>query len=433
MNIYISKDYKKLKYYTVLTYAILPALAVAFSVEYVFSFINATFDGWFSYAMPLSIIALCILSSVFLSRFSKAGPVFLAVLFSVFTAISLADCFASDLNDTQALAAYILVSLLYVGWGLCNHIYFVARKPLFFSETEEFIAPDETEPHFWRNLLKITVLVLLVWVGYLMMEGLEVGKADEVLETIYNSGNVTALRMNTYQRIIPNLFLGIALWAAGVVMMVTSHKSKTADYVLLGISKDKKPVRSFLIGAAAGLLTVLAAALVLFISGSKLVTARVSSTDLMVMLVNLFYFSGVGFTEEMMYRGIVMGYGKKKNSIITASVVSLVGFVVFHFLNGAYKDPNAAYFLFSLGLAFTLLRIYSDNLWLCIGMHSLYDWGINHFISINPMGTGESFFRSNVITIKRMHFGVVVATLIFCAVITVLLVIKNIKKTKTAE
>lgn len=89
----------------------------------------------------------------------------------------------------------------------------------------------------------------------------------------------------------------------------------------------------------------------------------------------------VGFSEELMYRGIVLTAFAKKNKMISALFVSAVAFSLLHSVNILAGPTYAAIggqlvLTFILGLVFGLLRIKIENIVPLIIFHWLWDFAL---------------------------------------------------------
>lgn len=97
-----------------------------------------------------------------------------------------------------------------------------------------------------------------------------------------------------------------------------------------------------------------------------------------VILSNLFLTVGVGFSEELYFRGVICNRWRQK-SAGTAILVSAILFGICHMLNvlgGADLGQTVLQicFAFFYGIVFGLIFIAADSVWPCVVLHFLHDF-----------------------------------------------------------
>lgn len=95
-------------------------------------------------------------------------------------------------------------------------------------------------------------------------------------------------------------------------------------------------------------------------------------------LGNLFLTVGVGFSEEIYFRGIICNLWKERSSK-TAVLVSSVLFGVCHLMNvlggaGIIETLLQICFAFFYGIVFALIYIEANSIWPCIVLHFAHDF-----------------------------------------------------------
>lgn len=80
----------------------------------------------------------------------------------------------------------------------------------------------------------------------------------------------------------------------------------------------------------------------------------------------------VGIREEFLYRGVVQNIIVKKTGIIPALLISNIFFVLMHFGFQSLSALNAIN-MFLAGMFLGIIYEKTDNLFICIALHALYD------------------------------------------------------------
>lgn len=104
----------------------------------------------------------------------------------------------------------------------------------------------------------------------------------------------------------------------------------------------------------------------------------VGDEGLPVILSNLFLTVGVGFSEELYFRGVICNRWRQK-SVGTGILASAALFGVCHVMNvlgGADLGQTVLqiFFAFFYGIVFALIFIVTRSVWPCIALHFLHDF-----------------------------------------------------------
>lgn len=96
------------------------------------------------------------------------------------------------------------------------------------------------------------------------------------------------------------------------------------------------------------------------------------------LLANLFLTLGVGFTEEIYFRGIICNVWKSK-SIKSSVVISSVLFGVLHIMNvmggaGIAETILQICFAFAYGVIMAVIFVDTSSIWPCILLHAFHDF-----------------------------------------------------------
>jgi len=97
-----------------------------------------------------------------------------------------------------------------------------------------------------------------------------------------------------------------------------------------------------------------------------------------ILASNLVFFLGVGFTEELLFRGYIPRNLGEKAPLWLALVISSVLFGIFH---GLQASPLELVEIMLGGLMLGLLRVATGTLWLAIGFHAAWDFVENGVIA----------------------------------------------------
>lgn len=116
----------------------------------------------------------------------------------------------------------------------------------------------------------------------------------------------------------------------------------------------------------------------------------------LIWLFVLYSFS-IGFAEELLFRGIVHNFVKdffkeKKNGCFYSAVISSAVFSLWHITNLFFGAGFGATLLqvgytFLLGGMFAVVYDYTENIWYCVVLHSVFDIGGNLILLI---GSGNA-------------------------------------------
>ena len=160
---------------------------------------------------------------------------------------------------------------------------------------------------------------------------------------------------------------GMIIWLSVIVVLAFYIFSKR------GLTKlGFRPVKE---GAAGNLFYFIP---VIFIVLLGLVGGIDTSRGSGFILANLFLTVGVGFSEEIYFRGIICNLWQRR-STKAAVLVSAVLFGVCHLMNvlgGAsiVETILQIFFAFFYGLVFAFIFLESDSVWPCVALHFAHDF-----------------------------------------------------------
>ncbi|WP_407392502.1 CPBP family intramembrane glutamic endopeptidase [Methanobrevibacter sp.] len=138
------------------------------------------------------------------------------------------------------------------------------------------------------------------------------------------------------------------------------------------------------------------------------------------------------FGEEIYTRGWTMTYFYKRHGIFAAMVISSIVFVIPHLLNTGI-DLLSVVNIFIVGIVFAVLFLRFDNIWICGGVHTAWNFSQGIIFGFNVSGISTpslmNFSQAGQNLINGGSFGPessLIATVVF--VIVLILVIYYPKK-----
>lgn len=153
-------------------------------------------------------------------------------------------------------------------------------------------------------------------------------------------------------------------------------------------------------------------------------TARITRIDLIGLFAVKCLLIGLG--EELLFRGILFGFlselFEKRKSPFLPVLLSSVLFALFHLVNlldgaGILPVLQQIGYSFLIGAMLAVLLVQTENLWLCVILHALFDFG---GLIVADLGAGSP--HDTVFWILTIVFGVI------CAVHVVVTLVKRCKK-----
>lgn len=200
----------------------------------------------------------------------------------------------------------------------------------------------------------------------------------------------------------------------------------------LSLSKEKKKLLPFILATVAGIILVVFIALFqMKVYGSALKPNKLFPRVIYAISCGGLYYMGVGMAEEILFRGMLLNLFVKKKKIILGVLISNLCFVGLHFLTGVYDEWRAFVFLFFLGLLLSMIFIYTNNLWICMGVHYGYDWAVTHLIEMRFIANKNSFFFLTKLYKWPLTISISAVSFFFTVVLFVLYLLKQ-KKAKEA-
>ena len=154
-------------------------------------------------------------------------------------------------------------------------------------------------------------------------------------------------------------------------------------------------------------------------------TARITRVELLgLFLIKCFL---IGLSEEVLFRAIIFEslfqyYKKKKGALLLPVLLSSVIFALFHFINladgaGILSVLQQVGYSFLIGAMLAVVLFKTNNLWLCVLLHTLFDVG--GFL-ISDLGTGNP---------QDLTFWILTIVIgVLCAVQIIITIVKEQKR-----
>lgn len=194
----------------------------------------------------------------------------------------------------------------------------------------------------------------------------------------------------------------------------------------------------YLAGGAGAALSMLILALLCKACGAMVFTPKAVNIPLIILFAVGFIIQGLA--EEVMCRGYLIAYITRRYSVKTAVIVSSILFALLHAFNPSGISFIALINLVLFGVFASLMFLYSENIWLCAGFHTVWNYVQGNVIGVPVSGIPipsvlEMTSNDNMTLINGGSFGlegsipVTVIMLAGCLILYFLLKRKNQKRT----
>lgn len=176
---------------------------------------------------------------------------------------------------------------------------------------------------------------------------------------------------------------------------------------------------------------------VIFVPGEFLIQKLEFSQDYLRNIFWAIFVNGfaAAIVEEMVCRGLLMGYVEKKTNIYIAVVSSALFFALIHLLNGGLNTISFCMLLISgtlVGLMFGMATYIFNTIWASITLHFL--WNISQLLFISGKASNDQPFQyilhNQSILLTGGEFGIessIISTVGYSMVILILLIIHRRK------
>lgn len=151
----------------------------------------------------------------------------------------------------------------------------------------------------------------------------------------------------------------------------------------IGFSKGNA-ISSVLKGLLIGLLIILAIVIIGVLFGQF----KYDGIDFSSCLLLILYFIGYGvqsFCEEIYCRGWALTYFARRHGILFAILASNIVFILPHLGNNGF-DIMSIVNIFLIGILFAIIFLKYDNIWICGGIHTAWNFLLGPIFGLNVSG-----------------------------------------------
>lgn len=177
------------------------------------------------------------------------------------------------------------------------------------------------------------------------------------------------------------IFLSFAIIPAIIYVYLT--KIEHRNFRSIGLCNENI-ISSTLKGLMIGLLMITIVVIIGVITGEY----RFNGFDLsslIYLIPFLIAFAIQSFGEEIYTRGWTMTYFSKRHSIYVAMIVNSIVFSLTHLMNNGV-DILSIINIFLFGILFAILLLRFDNLWICGGVHTAWNFSQGLIYGFNVSG-----------------------------------------------
>lgn len=179
---------------------------------------------------------------------------------------------------------------------------------------------------------------------------------------------------------------------ASIIIFYIALKKDEFTFESLGLTK-KNGLKRYVLGLIIGFVTFSFSLLITYVFGGAKYIGFVMNEPLLLLL----FFVGFmfqGFEEELMCRGFMMRGLSRKRSLFFSVWFNSFYFALLHIGNpGITLLPLINLFL--VGIAYSFMAVYFDDLWVVSGAHSMWNFAQGNFygILVSGMNMGPTVFQ----------------------------------------
>ena len=170
---------------------------------------------------------------------------------------------------------------------------------------------------------------------------------------------------------------------------------RNTSYVLPPLKKNT--LQHYLLGFSSGSLTFVFIWTIIYALGGYYIEITFHLINILWLLAFLLGFAIQSFFEELLCRGLIMGYWLKDGKVISAFFLNSIIFTFFHIGNPGF-DIYAAAGLFMFALLMSEIRFISGNIWICSAFHAAWN-----FLEGSVLGTSVSGLPNIGLVIKSIN------------------------------
>lgn len=226
------------------------------------------------------------------------------------------------------------------------------------------------------------------------------------------------------------LFAHLSFIFSPILIYLYITKIEKRSLRSIGFSKGNA-ISSVLKGFLIGLLLILA----IVIIGVSFGQFKYNGIDLSSCLILIIYFIGYGvqsFGEEIYCRGWALTYFAKRHSILFAIFASNIVFILPHLGNSGF-DIMSIVNIFLIGILFAVIFLKYDNIWICGGIHTAWNFLLGPVFGLNVSGeAAHSLLKFSAISPNIFNGGtfgpessLIVTFVVIVAIVISLYVLKK--------
>ena len=226
------------------------------------------------------------------------------------------------------------------------------------------------------------------------------------------------------------LFAHLSFIFSPILIYLYITKIEKRSLRSIGFSKGNA-ISSVLKGFLIGLLLILA----IVIIGVSFGQFKYNGIDLSSCLILIIYFIGYGvqsFGEEIYCRGWALTYFAKRHSILFAIFASNIVFILPHLGNSGF-DIMSIVNIFLIGILFAIIFLKYDNIWICGGIHTAWNFLLGPVFGLNVSGeAAHSLLKFSAISPNIFNGGtfgpessLIVTFVVIVAIVISLYVLKK--------
>lgn len=449
---------KESKYFKTLAYGVLPLMALLFFVN----ILETAIDGYsLGYSELINIIEIVLytLTSVSIIRGSRnagyffkaaVGITMLRILVSGIYHIATAESAKDIASESFSVVFPVVVLIIWLIYSLKQFkkvekieenqaiseelkLSETVDEKTEFSLAWEISSEDtpavKTEKNSNKRIILKSIILSLVMI---LISGIVFSIIDQIYNCLYYLFVYEKINNLLRAQRVEQLCYAISRFTEvgfGVWVAFLFSKTGIVSYEFQSLKKGKKSALCFLYGMLLSLFLMGCFAFVLKIQGCGFSVNSINTRVLITMGCSVLTYLGVAVGEEVVSRGIILGYCEENGKRIWGIFLSTFIFTILHFLTGAYDKPASFVFLFAVGLLLAALKIYSDNLWLAIGYHFMYDWAVTHFLELRVLNNKASIFSVLKMTLWKSSLSITIPS-VLCALAIFALLKKKAEDTK---
>lgn len=392
-------------------------------------------DNIIGAVLTLLVAVWALISTLALRKYKSFSitAVILTVVFMILESISAFQNLENPglTDETYSVISVILVRFCFAAYTI---VYMIKHRGLFVkSETDsapvETMDTDVAEPKKTSDLILAPIVTILAFCLIFEWSGRLLSLITGLISPL------NKLLTYPYPGTIPweNPYSAVSIGLEFVLAFIACRATyKAGIFTPADQSMDKKSPKAIplLLGCVSGTqLVLLISIFQIVVFGSSFIVNKMFPRVIFTIFTGFFYYLFVGMFEELVMRGMLMKFYVKRGKIVLGILISNLTFVGIHFITGAYDEWRAFVFLFFAGLLLSVVYLYTDNLWLAIGLHFGYDWAIDNLIEMRFLVSKNSFFSLT----KLYKWNTTTSISVMCFVFTVVLFILYMQKKKRAR